>query len=104
MICAHTIRRLNPGAFEEFVETFSPPADAESTGWVSFHVLRGIANEDEVITFGFFDGTLEQLEQSQEEHGYRELREQIEPLVEQVIANGLYEVVQSRTAASEAGA
>jgi hypothetical protein len=44
------------------------------------------------------------LEQSQEEHGYRELREQIEPLVEQVIANGLYEVVQSRTAASEAGA
>ena len=29
MLCAHTIRRLKPGTFDQFVKTFGPPKDAE---------------------------------------------------------------------------
>ena len=65
-------------------------------------MLRGIADENEVITFGFFDGTAEQLEASQDETGYSEVRGAIEPLVEAVIANGPYEIVTTRAAAGKA--
>jgi hypothetical protein len=97
VLCAHTIRRLKPGAFDQFAATFAPPEEAEASGWVSFHMLRGVADENEVITFGFFDGTPEQMDRSQQEMGYEDVREAIEPLVDAVIANGVYEVVRTRT-------
>jgi hypothetical protein len=102
MLCAHTIRRLKPGSFDQFAESFGPPEQAESAGWVRFHMLRGLSDENEVITFGFFDGTLNELERSQHEMGYQERRNAIEPLVDAVIANGLYEIVQTRN--TDAGA
>jgi hypothetical protein len=97
MLCAHTIRRLKPGKFDEFAEKFVPRDEEAPDGWVRFHVLRGLADENEVITFGFFDGTLEELERSQRDGGYGELRSSIEPLVDAVISNGLYEIVTTLT-------
>jgi len=102
MLCAHAIRRLKPGTFDQFAEVFGPPQQAGPAGWVRFHMLRGIANPDEVVTFGFFDGSLEDLEASQQQMGYQERRTAVEPLVEQVIANGVYQVVESRIAGAEA--
>ena len=43
-------------------------------------MLRGIANENEVITFGFFDGTVEQLKASQDELGHNDRRAAIETI------------------------
>lgn len=99
MLCAHTIRRLRPGTFDQFAAEFGPPESAGASGWVAFQMLRGVANRDEVITFGFFDGSLAELEASQRDMGYEELRQAVEPLVEEVIANGVYEVVQTRMTA-----
>ena len=92
MLCAHTVRRLKPGAFEEFQEKFGPPGDAPPAGWVRFHMLR---DGDQVVTFGFFDGTIEELEASQDDHDFEERRASIESLVDEVIVNGVYEVVES---------
>ena len=47
---------------------------------------------------GFFDGTLEELECSQDEGDYQSRRVAIEPYVESVIAGGVYEIVVSWTA------
>jgi hypothetical protein len=58
------------------------------------------AYPDEVVTFGFFDGTVKEMERSQDESGYRERRDAIEPFVEVVIANGIQEVVETWTADS----
>jgi hypothetical protein len=97
MICAHTIRRLKLGTFDQFAEAFGPPPQTEAAGWVRFHLLRGLTDDNEVITFGFFDGAPDELERSQEEMGYRDRREAIEPLVDAVITNGIYGIVQTRT-------
>ena len=70
MLCAHTIRRLEPGTFDQFVRTFGPPEDADPGNWVRFHLLRSVTDENEVITIGFFDGTLEEMERSLDELGY----------------------------------
>lgn len=98
MLCAHTIRRLKPGKYEEFVETFTPGGDRPPEGWVRFHMLRSLADENEVITFGFFDGTMEDLERSQDQHGYAELRDRVAPLVDEVLHNGVYEITVVRDA------
>src|SRR5215210_1481855 len=95
MLCAHTVRRLKPGTFDQFREAFRPPDDAPPAGWVRFHMLRGLGDADEVVTFGFFDGTLEELQRSQDETDFESLRDRIEPLVEAVIANGVYEIAES---------
>ena len=102
MLCAHTVRRLKPGTFDRFGEAFMPDEDEAPAGWVRFHMLRGLADENEVVTFGFFDGTLEELERSQEEAGFERLRDAIDPFVDAVIANGVYEVVATLTPAGAA--
>ena len=97
MLCAHTVRRLKPGTFDRFSEAFMPDEDEAPAGWVRFHMLRGLADENEVVTFGFFDGTLEQLERNQDESDFDSRRDAVDPFVEAVIASGVYEVVATLT-------
>lgn len=98
MLCAHAVRRVKPDAADQFIEAFKAQEDKLPPGWVRFHALRGLADENEVVTFGFFDGTLEELERSQAESDYQGLRDTIDPLVETVVANAVYEVIVSWTA------
>ena len=104
MLCALTIRKLKPGTFEEFRTKFGPPGVDDGRppeGWTAFHMLRNSSDEDEVVTFGFFEGTLDQLERNQGQQGYDDLVSEIAPLFESVVANGVYEfevAVQSATA------
>ena len=103
MLCAHTVRRLKPGSFDAFRARFAPDATLVESGWSRFHMLRSLTDENEVVTFGFFDGTMEELERSQEEHDYRGRRESVEELVESVVANGIYEVAESWNTEKVAG-
>jgi hypothetical protein len=94
MLCAHTVRKLKPGTFDQFAEAFRP--DEQGTppaGWVRFTMLRGTADPDQVITFGFFDGTMDQLNASQDDHGYADRVAAVAPFVEDVVVNGVYDVV-----------
>jgi heme-degrading monooxygenase HmoA len=93
MLCALTVRQLKPGSTEDFFEAFRPSGDAAPTGWKRFHAVRDVNDENRVITFGFFDGTLEELGASQEDHGYAERRASAEQYVEDVIVNGVFEVM-----------
>ena len=97
MICALTVRKLKSGTFDEFREAFmgimgdgTPPE-----GWVRFDMIRNVEDPDEVICFGFFDGSIEDLRSSAADDGEREQQlERIAPFVESVGADGLYEVVE----------
>ena len=98
MLCAHTVRRLKPGSYDEFVERFVPGDESVPAGWVRFHVLRSLSDENEVITFGFFDGTLEELESSQVDHGYEERRTRANAFVDDVVVNGVFEIAHEMVA------
>jgi hypothetical protein len=95
MLCAHTVRRLKPGTFDQFRDAFMPSPDEPPAGWVRFHMLRGLANPDEVVTFGFFDGTLEELEGNQDASDFEERRAAIAEFVDAVVLNGVYDVAES---------
>src|ERR671923_2804285 len=99
MLCALTVRQLQPGAFEQFAEAFRP-TDTESppAGWVRFNMVRDLSDENRIVTFGFFDGTLEELEQSQAGQGYEERRDAAGEFVEEVVVNGVFDIVVDMTA------
>ena len=99
MICALTVRKLKPGTFEEFREAFM--ADESTEGMPSgsqFFMIRNSGDPDEVICFGLFDGTVEELRGSGAYSEYDEQLAAITPFVESVGADGMYEVVEHQTA------
>jgi len=100
MICALTVRKLKPGTFDQFREAFMGDEDSDTPpeGFVRFNMLRNADDPDEVISFGFFDGTADQLRQIAAEDGYDQQLERIAPFVESVGADGLYEIVEEFTA------
>jgi hypothetical protein len=96
MLCALTVRTLKPGTFEDFRAAFMSDFDTDDPppGWVRFNMVCNVDNPDEVICFGFFDGSVEDLRAA----GSHDARERqlaaIAPFVESVGADGLYEVVE----------
>ena len=97
MLCALTVRKLKPGAMEDFKAAFVPSEEMEPPpGWKRFYAVRNVAEENEVITFGFFDGTLEQMRANQADNEYDERRAAAEEFVESVGTDGVFEVVEER--------
>ncbi len=96
MVCALTVRRLRPGTFDEFREAFMQELDpAEPPArWVRFDMVRSTSDPDEVICFGFFDGTVDELRRSADEQGYADQQAAIAPFVTAVGTDGLFEVVE----------
>jgi quinol monooxygenase YgiN len=99
MLCALTVRRLKPGTFDQFREAFMAPitSGAPPEGMVRFDMLRNTADPDEVVCFGFFDGTAEQLRSRVSEFGYDEQMRAIAPFVESVGADGFFDIVEELT-------
>jgi hypothetical protein len=61
---------------------------------VRFAMVRNVDDLDEVICFGLFDGTVEELRAGSEAAGRKEQQEAIGAFVESVGADGIYEVVE----------
>jgi heme-degrading monooxygenase HmoA len=99
MLCALTVRKLKPGAMEDFKNAFVPNDDMEApAGWKRFYAIRNVEDENEVITFGFFDGTLEELRAGQRDSSdYDERRAAAHEFVESVGADGIFEVLEERS-------
>lgn len=99
MICALTVRKLKPGSFDEFRQAFMEPIRRElPEGFTRFNMLRSTENPDEVVCFGFFDGTPDSLRASTEAMGYDRQMEAIAPFVESVGTDGFFEIVEDHTA------
>jgi heme-degrading monooxygenase HmoA len=99
MFCALTVRKLKPGSMEDFKRAFIPDDEMEAPpGWKRFYALRNVNDENEVITFGLFDGTLEELRAGQQDSGeYDRRRAAADEFVESVGADGVFEVIEERS-------
>ena len=94
MICGLTVRKLKPGTFDQFREAFMEGEPDEGPAGAQFFMIRNTDDPEEVICFGLFDGTLDELRGSDLFSGYDEQMKKIEPFVESVGADGMYEVVE----------
>lgn len=99
MVCALTVRTLKPGTFEQFREAFIRDGAPENmpSGWVRFNMIRNTDNPDEVICFGFFDGTVDELRRNAAQARYDDQLKAIAPFVQAVGTDGLFEIVEDVT-------
>jgi quinol monooxygenase YgiN len=103
MLCALTVRTLKPGTFDQFRDAFMRAVDADDPppGMVRFDMVRNVDAPDEVICFGLFDGTVDELRSLDRDDRAAQLAA-IAPYVESTGADGIYEVVEELTVRSAA--
>ena len=91
-------RRLKPGSFDQFRRAWQPGDGDEPElppGVVAIYHARNIKDEDEVISFGIFDGDRETVSQVRGPEA-EELQRQdaMAAFVENVPLEGVYEVIE----------
>jgi hypothetical protein len=101
MICTLTARRLKPGGYEAFRSAWNP-GDVPS-GWTRIYHCRDVADPDVVLSFGLFDGTLDELREAQRQLGRGEQVDRIRPHIQQVLLDGSYEVIEELNTPQRAG-
>jgi hypothetical protein len=96
MICVVTHRRLKPGSWEQFRRAWEP-----ENWWPSLaraYHLRSIDDENEVVSFGFFEGTLDEFEAMRDTvefmAGEQRRLQRIAPFEESTRIGGVYEVFE----------
>jgi len=96
MQCMLTVRRLKPGAEEEFGRAWAP--ERWSKRMVRAYHLRRQEDPLEVITLAFFEGGSEEIEAMRDEQSWMAGEERrlsrIAPLEESVGLTGVFEVVE----------
>ncbi len=95
MFVALSVRRLSPGSYEDFRRAWEPEEHPDLPGRI-YHA-RKVGDDDEVVSFGIFAATedearaaFDRLPPEQEE----ERQARMEEFVDEVIADGIYEVVE----------
>jgi heme-degrading monooxygenase HmoA len=96
MIVMFTARRLKPGAWDQFRESWDP-GDQPPPGFQRAYHARNIRDEDEIISFGLFDMTIEDYRRWREEADAQETRrvDRMSAFVEHEYVSGVYEVVDT---------
>ena len=92
MICFLSARRLRPGAYDDFRRAWEPerwPPEA-----IRAYHLRGEDDENLVVSFGFYEGTLADRDRIRDGHGEDEARlRRIGEYVEEIVLEGAFEVI-----------
>lgn len=90
-----TGRRLKPGTYDGWRGAWLPEGMQVPAGMTAY-ILRKTGDPDEVIAFGLFEGTADELEALRPDPAEEKARVAgMAPFVESVFADGLYEVVET---------
>jgi heme-degrading monooxygenase HmoA len=94
MIVMFTARRLKAGAWEQFRRAWDS-GDERPPGFRHAYHARNIRDEDEVISFGLFDMSLDDYRRWREEADARENErvDRLSAFVENEHVSGVYEVI-----------
>ena len=97
MLCLLSARRLKPGSWDQFRRAWE--ADERPPGFMRAYHLRNIRDEDEVISLGVFDTSLEDFRAWRGQHEDEELGRQdaMASFVESISTEGIYEVIEELT-------
>src|SRR3954452_23081014 len=95
MIVMFTARRLKPGAFDQFRRAWDP-GDSKPPGFQRAYHARNIRDEDEIISFGLFDMSIEDYRAWRSDADAAETQrvDRLSAFVENEHVAGVYEVVE----------
>jgi heme-degrading monooxygenase HmoA len=94
MVVMFTARRLKPGAWDQFRRAWDP-GDEKLPGFQRAYHARNIRDEDEVISFGLFDMSIDDYHRWRGEVDAQENQrvDRMSAFVENEHVAGVYEVV-----------
>ena len=93
--CALTVRRLKPGSYDDWRRAWWPEDSTEEvTEGAQVFIVRNTKDPDEIIAFGLFEGSLEEMRQGMDPEADKKRQEAMEPYVESIGADGMYEVIE----------
>lgn len=108
MICALTARRIVDGKTEEFIEAFSSGADnmpdEVRDKFKAVYACRDVSDPQVILTFGLFDGTLDELRELQGNDIRTEQIDAMTPLIDDVLFDSSFEVLHEFVGESSAAA
>src|SRR3954454_19746911 len=96
MIVMFTARRLKPGAWEQFPRAWEPEGD-KPPGFQRAYHARNIRDEDEVISFGLFDMSVDDYRRWRGDADAEENQrvDNLSAFVENEHVSGVYEVIEA---------
>jgi hypothetical protein len=96
VICTLTARRLKPGTYEVFRQAWDPSGTNRDVlgQWIRVYHCRDVSDPDVVVSFGLFDGSVDELRDAQARLGRESQVDRVEPQIEAVLLDGSYEVVE----------
>lgn len=94
MIVMFTARRLKPGAWEQFRRAWDP-GEARPPGFQRGYHARNVRDEDEVISFGLFDTSIDDYRRWRADADAEETErvDRLSAFVENEHVSGVYEVI-----------
>ena len=91
-------RRLKPGSFEQFRRAWQPGEGEQPDlppGVVAIYHARNVKDEDEVISFGIFDGDRDSISQVRgDEQAELKRQDEMAAFVQNIPLEGVYEVIE----------
>src|SRR5437763_3338203 len=98
MLVMFTARRLKPGAFDQFREAWDPGTE-KPPGFQRAYHARNIRDEDEVISLGLFEMTIDEYRSWRGEHDSDENQrvDRMSTFVQHEYVSGVFEVVDEVT-------
>ncbi|MEW6582158.1 MAG: hypothetical protein AB1416_05285 [Actinomycetota bacterium] len=96
MLCFLTARRLKPGSYDRFRQAWEPAEWPD--GFLRAYHLRHPDDADQVISFGLFDGTMDDYRKLRADDAAAKVEQQRQELladvVDSVLLDGVFEVVE----------
>jgi hypothetical protein len=99
LLCVLTHRRLKPGAYEDFRRAWQPEDWWE--GMTRGYHLRALDDPDEVISFAFYDMTVDEFEASRDDPAWLAAEDRrlarLSAVQESMKLGGVYEIAEEFT-------
>jgi hypothetical protein len=96
MLVFFSDRYLKPGSWEQFRRAWLPDGDVPP-GAVAIYHARNVKDENDVISFGIFEGGREDINKIRgggSEEAELKRQDAMAPFVKNVLAEGIYEVIE----------
>lgn len=97
MICALTARRIADGKTEEFLDAFTGGADEMPDEirerFKGVYACRDVVDPNVILTFGLFNGTLDEFRELQSGENRDQQLDAMSPLIEETLFDSSFEVL-----------
>jgi hypothetical protein len=97
MLVFFSDRYLKPGSWEQFRRAWQPEGADVPEGAIAIYHARNVKDENEVISFGIFEGGKEDINKIRgggSEEAELKRQDEMAPFVKNVQAEGIYEVIE----------